>query len=356
MKKILLDPNKPYYKANMHCHSTKSDGLMTVEEIKAHYKAHGYSIVAYTDHEHLVDNSYLNDQDFLTITSCELGIKEFEQLSTLKKQDMKVCHLNLYAKDPSNIDTPCYSSVYDHYAAGVEGIVHSCGEYQRKYSPEGISEMIRIANAKGFLVAYNHPRWSLENATDYLGYQGLWAVEIYNHSCHCAGIFEYDINTYDDFLRDGQPIACVAGDDNHKITATCGGYIMINADRLEYGVIMNALENHNFYASTGPVIKSLYIEDNVAYMTFEKGNYAVMATKGRRVEKQMASDPDGENAVQFKILPGEDGYVRFDVVDSCGRRANTCAYFLGEQLSKVLPNFKCPHKPLSGTPGVYSWQ
>ena len=34
MKKILLDGNKNYYKANLHCHSTKSDGKMTVEEIK----------------------------------------------------------------------------------------------------------------------------------------------------------------------------------------------------------------------------------------------------------------------------------------------------------------------------------
>ena len=38
---------------------------MTVEEIKEHYKANGYSIVAFTDHEHLIDNSHLDDDDFL---------------------------------------------------------------------------------------------------------------------------------------------------------------------------------------------------------------------------------------------------------------------------------------------------
>ena len=49
MKKILLDPAKNYFKANLHCHSTKSDGKMTVEELKEHYMADGYSIIAFTD-------------------------------------------------------------------------------------------------------------------------------------------------------------------------------------------------------------------------------------------------------------------------------------------------------------------
>ena len=48
MKKILLDSNKNFYKANLHCHSTKSDGFWTVEEIKEYYKSNGYSVVAIT--------------------------------------------------------------------------------------------------------------------------------------------------------------------------------------------------------------------------------------------------------------------------------------------------------------------
>ena len=302
---------------------------MTVEELKERYKSQGYSVLAITDHEYLVDNSYLNDEDFMTITSCELGIKEFKNVSSLKKKDMKVCHLNIYAKDPKNTDTPCYSSVYNHYTTKENEhlIHHSCGEYQREYTKECINDMIKTANEKGFLVSYNHPRWSLENATEYLNYKNLWAVEIYNHSVQISGLYEYDINVYDDFLRDGNKMGCIAGDDNHSMNSTCGGYVMINAEKLEYDEIINALESFNFYASTGPVIKELYIEDNKAYLTFEKGEYAVMSTKGRRVEKQEAQNSEEENKVCFNILP-EDGYIRFDVVDKSGRRANTCAYIL----------------------------
>lgn len=330
MKKIFIDPEKSFFKANLHCHSTNSDGNMTVEEIKEHYKANGYSIIAFTDHEHLIDNSHLNDGDFLAITACEVAIKEFDKLSTLKKMDMKVCHLNFYSQNPSNIDTPCYNSVYDHFVNDKikDKICHTCGEYKREYSSAGISKMIEDANKNGFLVSYNHPRWSLENATDYLGYKNLWAVEIYNHSCWQEGICEYDINVYDDFLRRDEKLACIAGDDNHTIDNTCGGYTVINAEKLDYDTVFDALREHNIYTSTGPIIRGLYIENNVAHLTFEKGEYAIMSTKGRRTVKKLAENSNGENMVEFRILPDEDGYVRFDVVDKSGKRANTCAYFL----------------------------
>ena len=87
------------------------------------------------------------------------------------------------------------------------------------------------------------------------------------------------------------------------------------------------MEKHNLYASMGPVIKELYIEDNKAYLTFEKGEYAVMSTMGRRVSKKLGDNPDGENKVEFEFLEN-DGYIRFDVVDKLGNRANTCAYFI----------------------------
>ena len=75
MKKVLLTSQKAFYKGNMHCHSTLSDGKMTPEELKEHYKKHGYSFLAITDHEHVNNNSYLDDEEFITITSAEIAIK-----------------------------------------------------------------------------------------------------------------------------------------------------------------------------------------------------------------------------------------------------------------------------------------
>ena len=72
MKQYLIPESGHFYKANMHCHTTCSDGRLTPAEIKEHYKAHGYSVVAYTDHEVMVDHSDLNDGEFLAITGYEL--------------------------------------------------------------------------------------------------------------------------------------------------------------------------------------------------------------------------------------------------------------------------------------------
>ncbi len=330
MRKVLLDGCKGFYKANLHCHSTNSDGIMTPEELKQRYKSEGYSVLAITDHEHLIDNSHLNDENFLTITSCELAIKENDAVSALVHQDMKVCHLNVYARDAKNIKTPCYSSNYDRFLNDqIKNTVYLPKEdYKREYSQAGISQIIKKANEAGFLVSYNHPRWSLENATNYLGYKGLWAVEIYNNEVAQGGLYEYDINVYDDFLRAGQKIACISTDDNHKLETTCGGFVMINADKLVYPSIISALENHSFYASTGPEIVNLYTEGGKAFLTYKNGAYAVMSTGGRRVCKVMAENENSENIAEFAFDPERDGYIRFDVVDRFGKRANTNAYFL----------------------------
>lgn len=72
MTHYLLPENGCFYKANLHTHTTISDGRYTPEEIKDYYKARGYSVIAYTDHDVMVDHSDLNDGDFLAITSYEV--------------------------------------------------------------------------------------------------------------------------------------------------------------------------------------------------------------------------------------------------------------------------------------------
>ena len=102
MKNTLLTSDKNFFKGNMHCHSIYSDGKLTPEELKNLFKSNGYSFLAITDHENVYNHSYLDDEDFVTITSTELSIKEFPEQSSLSNFKMKVCHLNLYAKKQDN--------------------------------------------------------------------------------------------------------------------------------------------------------------------------------------------------------------------------------------------------------------
>ena len=65
MKKMLISKEKNFYKANLHCHSTVSDGSKTPAELKEMYMQRGYSIIAYTDHDILISHQDLTDEKFL---------------------------------------------------------------------------------------------------------------------------------------------------------------------------------------------------------------------------------------------------------------------------------------------------
>ncbi len=113
MKKYLLPENFHSYKANLHCHSTWSDGYYTPEELKKLYKERGYSILSITDHEGLFWHNYLDDNDFLTIAGYET---EYNQLNgTDWNARTVVCHLCAYKKDPTDMSQPGYAPpAYDH--------------------------------------------------------------------------------------------------------------------------------------------------------------------------------------------------------------------------------------------------
>ena len=330
--KILLDKNKNFYKGNMHCHSTLSDGTFTPEELKKMYKEKGYSFLAITDHEHVNNNSYLDDEEFITITSAEYAIKEFPKESTLVNMNMKVCHLNIYAKKQDNDYSVCYNSVLDHYSKGDrrESIKKDETDYERIYGKEGINDLVKRINEAGFFVAYNHPRWSLENYRDYGGYEGLWGVEIFNTSCNRGGIYEYNINVLDDFLRDGKRVFATSGDDNHngRIDDSFGTFVMVNTESLSYDNIINALMEGDFYTSTGPTIEELYADKDKIYIKCSPASKITLSTKGRRSASFDMKDLPLTEAV-FEIKE-KDEYVRIDVIDEKGRRANTQGYFINE--------------------------
>ena len=334
MKKILLDDAKSFFKGNMHCHSTLSDGKMTPEELKAHYKARGYHFLAITDHDHINDNSYLNDESFLTITSGEFAVKEFPEQSTLKNQKMKCAHFNFYAKRSDTVDTPWWSPVYDHYSKGErrEELQRKYDNgYRRIYSAEGINAFVRMANEAGYFVVYNHPRWSLENYKQYSQYEGLWGVEVYNHACHIGGMYEYDINVHDDFLRDGKRIFLSVGDDNHKEEHCGGAWVCVNAESLTYENIIDALLAGDFYVSRGPEIHGMYVEDGRLYVKTSEAAMISFSTEGRRHGAVRAAEGESVCEAVFDLRE-DDGYVRVSVEDARGRRADSQAYFIEDLL------------------------
>ena len=116
MKKYLLPKEGQFYKANLHCHSTFSDGKKTPQEIKEIYKSKGYSIVAYTDHDVLIPHDELTDESFLALHGVELEVTESKPNTIF--EEVKTCHICYIAIDPENLLQPCWHREASRYLGG----------------------------------------------------------------------------------------------------------------------------------------------------------------------------------------------------------------------------------------------
>ena len=329
MKKYLLPEKGKFYKANLHCHTNISDGAYSPEEIKRDYKGMGYSIVAYTDHDMFIPHHELTDDEFLALSAFEVEINEKYPNTPYTK----TCHLCMITKDPEMEMQPCWNEKYA-YIGNAEKHRHkvkfdqSLPPYERVYSHECINDMIKTFSKSGFFVTYNHPTWSQESYPQYMGYKGMDAMEIYNHECIVVGQDEHNGKVYDDIVRSGKRIYCVATDDTHGESGRFGGFTMIKADKLEYRTITKALEMGSFYASEGPIINDLWVEDDKVHITFEPAR-EVFITKGIRKNTRVCEE-DGELREAVFDITKDDIYFRITVVGHDGKKAYTNAYFIDE--------------------------
>ena len=327
----LIDGRKNCYKANLHCHSTISDGEMTPEELKAHYKGAGYSILAYTDHEVLVSHSDLNDENFLALSGYEVQI--YGDMD-LPKRLRRVCHMNFYPKDPKNCKMPFFNMGdilrLDKQPDISKAVYDGDGNDEKEYSAEGLNRLISKAKAAGFIVSYNHPTWSKESFNVYANLQGLFAMEVYNH----ISSFDHDAYcpyVYEEMLRSGQRIGCIASDDTHTERDLFGGFTMIYAEELTHGSVIRALEKGDFYASRGPVIKELWYENGIFYIECSAAKKIVVSNSGRRVPSVSLKLSQGEPLTKAEFpIQDIDVFVRFTIEDEFGRTANTRAYWREE--------------------------
>jgi len=328
--KILIDEHTPQYKANLHCHTKNSDGSLSPEQIKEAYKARGYSAVAFTDHEHIINNSHLTDSEFIALVGCEIAIKEFPEGSTLTHPNMKATHLCLYAEDPTCEITPCYNSVADHFINDrVRDKIKHEGEFRREYGKTCINKIIRACHERGFLVCYNHPSWSLESAEDYLGYEGADFIEIINTGSVVKGLYS-DEAAYAEMLRAGKKIYLTAADDNHNRTPldsphsdSFGAFVMICAKSLGYRELISALKDGEFYASEGPEIYSLLYDGGKIQIKCSPARKISVLSSGRRCRAYYPEEGCDLITAATLATPDKDDGFRLKIEDKDGKCAFT---------------------------------
>ncbi len=337
MKKYLISNEGNFYKANLHCHTTMSDGNLTPAEIKELYLSLGYSVVAFTDHDVFIPHNDLTDDNFVALNGFEMEFADYYDcyLNAKPWDFVKQSHFCFIALDDKMDIQPFYHrtkyTIGNTEARKLVKFNENEPDFERWFTPNCINYVVKAAREKNFFVTYNHPTWSLEDYRDYSCYKGMNAFEIMNGDT-ALGYLDYNPAVYDDILRGGQKLFIIAGDDNHNrnpLPSHFGSgvcYTMIKAKELTYKAITDSMLKGDFYASQGPEIKELYIEDDKLYIKCSEA-YKINVTY-QACKAQVKYSEDGTPLTEACFdLSKVHGYFRVTVTDSESRHACTNAYF-----------------------------
>ena len=320
------------FKANLHSHTTLSDGNLTPEQSVEAYKAHGYHVLALTDHEAPYSHHRFTTDDFLMLTGYEAYIRPSSEC-IIDRFGPEI-HMNLFAKDPDNLTFIGYDPNYCKYLTDeyVSSLPKSRDLGPRQYSPEYIQSFIDCAVENGYLVSYNHPCWSMECPEDILKLNNIFSLEVFNTCSVTESASEDNLSLYDALLRRGKFWHLHGADDNHNfaplgdfLSDSFGSWTMIIAPELRYSAIVEALEQGRFYASTGPTIHALEIKDGIARLEFSDAVRVIMHASPKYCKNVWKPDGSEFNCAEF-VIPDDVPYVYFTILDKQGKKAYTHAF------------------------------
>ena len=334
-----ISKGNPQFKANLHAHTTLSDGKLTPEQSVEAYKAKGYQILALTDHEAPCTHHSFTTKDFLMLTGYEAYIRPSAEC----KLDWfgPEIHLNLFAKDPDNLTFIGYDPKFCKYCSleYAEKLPKSRDLGPRQFTPEYIQSFIDCAVENGYLVSYNHPVWSMDRPEDILNLNGCFSLEVFNTGSMMISGYEENLALYDALLRRGKFWYLHGADDNHNtvpledpLSDSFGSWTMIAAPELTYPAVIQALEQGRFYATTGPEIHQLQICDGKVSLECSPAVRVTMHMSPKYCRNVWNADGSEFTSAEFEI-PEDAPYVYFTVWDKNGKKAHTHA-FTREEFSR----------------------
>ena len=288
-----------FFRGNLHTHSTRSDGVLSPEEVCRRYRVEGYDFLALTDHfvglwnYPITDTTEYRADGFTTILGAEL-----HSGAMANGELWHILAVGLPADfAPSN--SPHFTP--------VEG-------------QDTGAEIAARAVRDGAFVAIAHPQWSGLTLADARGIPAAHAVEIYNHGC-AAGCDRPDgFGIADLLLTEGRRLSLIATDDAHFSEPDhFGGWVMVKATANEPALLLQALKDGHFYATQGPELRSVRIEGNLLIVESSAVSSVVAIGHGTGA-KGVHGHSMTRTEVPLERL-NNSPWVRASVIDAAGRRA-----------------------------------
>lgn len=298
---------KKMLKGGLHCHTTRSDGDGTPEEVIRLHKENEYDFLALTDHRIYNYKNFARDVEMTIIPGMEFdntfvrenGFRTFHEVF-LGPDD----ETNGYAQDEQM----------------PSGDAKNQEEFQ-KYLDE--------AHSKNNITIYCHPQWSSTPTRYFDKLEGNVAFEIWNSGCAIENEMDTDNGMYwDELLGLGKRFFAVATDDGHAMYQHCKGWVMVNADN-NVKSILEALKNGAFYSSCGPAIKDFYVDDEgVAHIEASECQ-TILFQSDRHPSKRFEADGAPLTSASVNLKGSRPyTYIRATIIDKEGKRAWSNPIFL----------------------------
>ena len=282
------------WKAALHMHSTTSDGQYAPQELIDLYASKGFDILAFSDHWKTNRVEDLDPRGMSLISGIEL------------------------------------------HPAGPRGrewhilALHVPFDFNVEKARTHVQKGIDMVNDCGGIAVCAHPYWCGFSAQDVAQLDHVGILEVYNTSCRGIGK-EYNMQVWDDLLDMGLHYNAIAVDDTHFPEHLFFGWSMIASPSSDPASVVAALRMGRFYATQGPEIKALTIENGIFHAEFTPVVNAILVGKANQglygaLEAEKGPDTPFREVssvdLDLKRLKCRCGdYVRLQLKDARGRMA-----------------------------------
>lgn len=346
-----------WYKGNLHTHSYWSDGDDYPEMIMKWYKDHGYDFVALSDHNTLAEGEQWVEfepggekegafREYLD-TFGEEWVRYRESDSLVQVQLKTLEEYRTLFEEPGSFLILQSQEITDRYEN--KPIHVNATNIREKIDPQGggsVAEVMqnnidavleqRRRTGEPIVPHLNHPNfgWAvtaddmkqLEGEQFFEVYNGHPAVHNYGDSLHkSTGQIWDEVNTYN-ILSGKRVLYGLAVDDAHNYHTRDSehsnpgrGWIQVRSEANTPEAIIAALEQGNFYATTGVAVEnismnsdSLTIEINPGEGVRYKTQFIGTLTYAPEVPGVVLQEKEGLNPSY--VFTGDELYVRAKII------------------------------------------
>lgn len=295
MRDLPFDKPGRFWRGNLHCHSTRSDGKLAPEDVVRAYREAGYDFIALTDHFQsrygypITDTRRLRGGGLTTILGAELHAP----------------------------------------ATSLGDLWHLVGvglplDFAPPADGETGPQLARRAADAGAWVGIAHPEWYGLTLADAEAIDAAHAVEIHNEGAARATDRGEGWYACDGLLARGRVIGAYAADDAHFSGhgEQFGAWVMVRAEEPEPEALLAALKAGHHYSSRGPEIHDVAVEGD--RVRVECSPAAAVYASGRP-PAAVYERGDGLTACALPLERFGGSWFRITVVGEDGRRAWTNA-------------------------------